>query len=100
MLKMPRMNGSFRIFARSLPLVGYSSRVISFVLTLRTAMAVVSGPRIMMPSISACPPMLVFFVAIFANPFRVAVHTSHCILLYTAGPICQIHYSAGMLTDY
>ncbi len=52
-------SGSFHIFARFWPVVTHSSVTISPD-TCRTAIEVFSGPRIKMPSISACPPIDVF----------------------------------------
>lgn len=57
---MPRIKGARRIFGRFCPPVGQDSSTISPD-TWRTAIAVTAGPRIMMPSIRAWPPIEVFF---------------------------------------
>ena len=74
------MIGKRQIFGRLTPFVSRSSTTM-FPCGSRTAMAVIFGPRIMIPSISACPPMEVFlraghssfsfkiFVSFFFFPF-------------------------------
>ena len=53
---VPRTRGIFV----QMPWVGVSSSLVSMVPSgLRTAQQIFLGPRIMMPSISACPPTLV-----------------------------------------
>lgn len=59
-LKMPRIKGARSTFGLWPPAVGQLSSTISPE-TCRTAMEVVSGPRIIIPSMRACPPMEVFF---------------------------------------
>ena len=60
----PRISGTFIHFGRFLPCVSHcSSTMLPEVW--RTAMAVTKGPRIITPSISAWPPIEVFFAEEF-----------------------------------
>ena len=58
---MPRMKGFLQIAGRCERTVGYIS-ISTSPAVLRTAMAVCTLPRIITPSKSACPPMLVYLL--------------------------------------
>ena len=86
-LKMPRIKGRPRMGCLSLMRTRSSTFSSSWPSGLRTTMARFSGPIIMMPSMSACPPIMVLKgVAQDLCSFDMGLCFSFCCLLYCIRP--------------
>ena len=91
---MPRMKGFLQMAGRCERTVGYIS-ISTSPAVLRTAMAVCTLPRIITPSKSACPPMLVYLLFAISYPFT---RRGACILSFLYYTPLPAHVKRGAAT--